>query len=39
MCDAYHIAKKVSRNLSGLPALMVTVMCVAAVKVGNKAVL
>jgi hypothetical protein len=26
MCDAYCIAKKVSHNLSGLPALLATVM-------------
>jgi hypothetical protein len=39
MCDAYRIAKKVSYNLSGLLALLATVMFVAAVKVSNDAML
>jgi hypothetical protein len=39
MFDAYHVAKKVNRNLSELPTLMATVMCVAAVKVSYEAAL
>jgi len=39
MCDAYHVAKKVNRKLSELPALMATVTCVVGVNVSCEAVL
>jgi hypothetical protein len=39
MCDAYCVAKKVNHKMLELPALMATVMCVAAVKVCYEAVL
>jgi hypothetical protein len=39
MHDAHRVAKKVNRNLSELPTLMATVMCVAVGKVSYEAVL
>jgi len=39
MCDAYRVAEKVNRMLSEFPALMATVIYVAAVKISYEAVL